>query len=98
MLTVREAVEQIIQAASLLPVEAIPLVQAAERISRETIVAPFDTPRFTNSAMDGYAVRAADLLEAKPGSPTILTLGGRVTAGEGPVTITSGTCARVFTG
>jgi molybdopterin molybdotransferase len=56
-------------------------------------------PPFDNSAMDGYAVRAADVAEARPEAPVRLRLLGRVAAGQ---TFTgelrAGGCVRVFTG
>ena len=63
------------------------------------LVAPLDLPPFDNSAMDGYAVRAADVQGAKPEAPARLRLHARIPAGE-PYAgeLTTGECARVFTG
>jgi molybdopterin molybdotransferase len=49
-----------------LPSETVPFQQAVGRILAEPVVAPHDVPSFTNSAMDGFAVRAADV--SSPGA------------------------------
>lgn len=79
--------------------ERIPLTESAGRILAETIFSPLDLPTFDNSAMDGYAVRAADACGAKPEAPVRLRLHTRIPAGQ---TFTGelppGECARIFTG
>jgi molybdopterin molybdotransferase len=75
------------------------LHEAHHRIVSGPILCPLDLPPFDNSAMDGYAVRAADLPGANAASPVTLQLTGRVAAGEifdGEVK--PGTCVRLFTG
>lgn len=58
-----------------------------------------DLPRFTQSAMDGYAVRSEDLTEASKESPVTLTVRGTVGAGHDPGTpVDAGDAARIFTG
>ena len=57
------------------PLERVPVREAAGRILHEDVASPIDHPEFTNSAMDGYAVRAADL----PGS---LWITGESSAGH----------------
>ena len=79
--------------------ESVSLRAASGRILADQIRSPIDLPVFDNSAMDGYAVRAADVASAKPASPACLRLAGKVAAGEiflGEVT--PGTCVRLFTG
>lgn len=79
--------------------ERILLAESAGRILAETIVSPLDLPPFDNSAMDGYAVRAADVAGAKPEAPVRLRLQARIPAGEifgGE--LAPGECARLFTG
>jgi molybdopterin molybdotransferase len=62
-------------------------------------VAALDLPPFDNSAMDGYAVRAADVTTAKSESPVNLRLRGRVAAGESfAAEVAAGECVRLFTG
>jgi molybdopterin molybdotransferase len=65
----------------------------------ERVRSPIDLPPFDNSSMDGYAVRASEVLLASAQSPVRLRLAGRVAAGE---TLQSemqpGSCVRLFTG
>jgi molybdopterin molybdotransferase len=79
--------------------ETVVLAEAHRRILAEHIASPIDLPGFDNSAMDGYAVRAADLHGAGESSPVILRLRGRVPAGEVYAgEIVGGDCVRIFTG
>jgi molybdopterin molybdotransferase len=48
----------------------------------EEIKAPFDVPRFDNSAVDGFCVRAADVEKASNQTPVTLRLAGTIRAGE----------------
>jgi molybdopterin molybdotransferase len=60
MISVDEAIARIAGAFAPLNSERVPLAQAAGRVLAEAAVAPFDQPPAPMSAMDGYAVRAAD--------------------------------------
>ena len=82
-----------------LPSESVALNAAANRILAEDVVSPIDLPAFDNSAMDGYAVQAADVSSASAESPAVLAIVGRVPAGQTfPGSVESGTCVRIFTG
>src|SRR3954465_587556 len=59
-------------------VEDVPLIEADGRVLAEDIAAPLDLPPFDNSAVDGYAVRFADLVQ---GGETVLAVVGRIAAG-----------------
>jgi molybdopterin molybdotransferase len=99
VLELEEAVERILAAIAPLPVEKIPLSEAAGRILGQPLASAIDLPHFDNSAMDGYAVSAADLATASSATPVSLRLIGRVAAGEifsGKVL--PGMCVRLFTG
>jgi len=62
LLTVAEAQARILDAvAAVSGTETLPVREALGRVLAEDIVSPIDVPSHTNSAMDGYAVRAADL-------------------------------------
>lgn len=76
--------------------ETVGLRDAAGRILAGDLVAPRDVPAFANSAVDGYAVRHADLA---PDAETVLPVGGRVAAG-GTLgrPIGRGEAIRIFTG
>jgi len=79
--------------------ETVPLDSAQGRILAEEIQAPFPLPRFTNSAMDGYAVRAVDIQSAAQQSPVSLTITEEIPAGRFPTrTVTPGTTSRIMTG
>ncbi len=75
--------------------ERVPLAGAEGRVLSADIVAPIDLPPFDNSAVDGYALRHADLA---PGGPTTLPVAGRVPAGTAAEAIRPGTATRIFTG
>lgn len=83
MIDVAEAWARIAGAARPLPAEIRPLRDAVGRVAVEAVRSPLDLPGFDRSAMDGYAVRAAD---TAPGSPP-LRLVGAVAAGEDPTSI-----------
>jgi molybdopterin molybdotransferase len=93
--TARAAILQRIAAGSL-PTESLPLAAALGRVSARAIAAPGDVPGFAHSAMDGYALRAADL---DPVAPTRLALRAVLLAGagEGPA-LGPGDCVRIMTG
>jgi molybdopterin molybdotransferase len=77
-------------------VEAVPLQTANGRAIAHDVVAPIDLPPFDNSAVDGYAVRHADL-QAK--AETRLTVVERVTAGRAAArALAPATAVRIFTG
>jgi molybdopterin molybdotransferase len=99
VLDLETAVAQVLAALPAPQTERIPLTESAGRILAETIVSPLDLPPFDNSAMDGYAVRAADVQGAKPEAPARLCLQARIPAGETFAgELMPGECARVFTG
>lgn len=74
--------------------EPVPLVHGFGRVTSDDITSPLNVPGFDNSAMDGYAVRLADLEKQ-----TLLPIAGKAFAGqpfngEWP----TGTCIRIMTG
>ncbi|HEY5970769.1 MAG TPA: molybdopterin molybdotransferase MoeA [Pseudoxanthomonas sp.] len=75
--------------------ELVPLARAAGRVLARDIVAGLDSPRHAVSAMDGYAVRDADLMRL----PARLRVVGCCFAGQPDVPVMPpGCCTRVFTG
>jgi molybdopterin molybdotransferase len=99
MLELEEARRRLFDAIQPLPPETVPLSQAAGRVVADAVLSPIDLPAFDNSAMDGYAVRSADLASASAQSPVSLKLGGHVPAGAVSTGVLQpGTCVRVFTG
>ena len=99
MLELEEALVRILSAIQPLEHETVALTEAADRVLAEPIVSPVDLPRFDNSAMDGYAVRAADLAAASAERPASLQVRGKVAAGGVFADqVAAGTCVRLFTG
>ena len=96
MLSIEEAQQRILERAVPLRGERVPVVEAAGRVLAEDIVAPRPLPPFDNSAMDGYAVRAADL-GPRPGARLQVVGESRAGAGDLP-TVGSGQAVRIFTG
>ena len=76
--------------------ERVGLRGARGRVAAKDVIAPGDLPPFDNSAVDGYAVRHADLL---PGADTKLAIAGRLTAGaRADIALKPGQAIRIFTG
>jgi molybdopterin molybdotransferase len=76
-------------------IETVPLMRADRRIAAEDSFAQSDLPPFANSAVDGYAVRHADL--ASEGE-TVLRVSGRLAAGATQIVGAAQSAVRVFTG
>ncbi|MDO8732212.1 MAG: molybdopterin molybdotransferase MoeA [Actinomycetota bacterium] len=82
-----------------LPSSAIPLATANGCVLAEDIAARWALPSFANSAMDGYAVQAKDVLTASEEQPVRLQVIEDIPAGSWPKSeLTSGTAARIMTG
>jgi len=99
VISLEEAQERILAAIQPLPAEEIPVQEALARYLAAPIHSPVDLPPADNSAMDGYAVRAADLAAATAAKPVTLRLIGGTRAGSafaGDVEV--GACVRIFTG
>lgn len=97
LLPIAEA-ERLIHArvSAVTEVETVPLAAARGRVIARDIVAPLSLPPFDNSAVDGYAVRHADL---NPATETRLAIGERVTAGHAAAhALAPGEAIRIFTG
>jgi molybdopterin molybdotransferase len=80
--------------------ESVGLRGACGRVLARDVAAPLDLPPFDNSAMDGYAVRRADLHSATPDSPLRLSCAQVLAAAptETRNTPAPGECARIMTG
>jgi molybdopterin molybdotransferase len=95
MLSVAEALERILKSFRPLPAETVGIAEAFGRVLAEDVRARVTQPPHAVSAMDGYAVRAADVASV----PATLKVIGAVPAGglfEGA--ITAGEAVRIFTG
>ena len=82
----------------LAPVDA-PLADAHGLVLAEAVTTTEPVPPFANTAMDGYAVRAADTAGASDDAPVRLRVVGELPAGHAPdVTVGSGEAVRIMTG
>lgn len=99
MIGVDAALERILAGvAPLLPV-ALPLTEALGLTLAEDVTAPHDVPPYRNAAMDGYAVRGADIASARRDAPVRLAVIATIAAGHpSDVAIESGQAARIMTG
>ena len=94
-----EARARVLGAVSALPAVRVPLDEAVGRALREPLVAPHALPPFANTAMDGYAVRSADLASAAETSPVTLRVVEVLPAGHAPTrALVAGEAARIMTG
>jgi molybdopterin molybdotransferase len=92
LLPVDEARGRMLAKVAALPAETVPLAQAIGRVLAEDVTAVRDQPPFRASAMDGWAVRAAD-------TPGRLTIVGESAAGHGyEAALKPGEAVRIFTG
>jgi molybdopterin molybdotransferase len=79
--------------------EWVPLADALGRVVAETVRSATDLPPWDNSAMDGYAIRSADVAGATDASPLLLEVLGDLPAGATPVAeVRRGGAIRIATG
>ena len=98
-LAAAEAVRCILDEVRRQPALRMPLDDALDAVLAEDVVSPLDIPAWTNSAMDGYAARGADVRGASEERPVRLKVVEHLPAGRFPTKpIAEGECARIFTG
>jgi molybdopterin molybdotransferase len=99
LLSVDEARERVLDRIQPLSPLALPLTDAHGCVLAEDVVAAVDLPEFASSAMDGFAVRAADVSGATPSRPAELKIVGRALIGHRPEgTVGHGEAMRIATG
>ena len=82
-----------------LPTEPVSPDEALGRVLAEPVVAATALPPWDNSAMDGYAIRSADVASATEAEPVRLGVVGEIAAGTAPDTaVATGTALRIATG
>jgi molybdopterin molybdotransferase len=99
LISVEEALERILSYVSLLPPEEKQILDALGQVVADDVVSHMDIPPLDNTAMDGYAVRAADTAGASESAPVLLRVVGELAAGyvfDGEVS--AGTAVRIMTG
>jgi molybdopterin molybdotransferase len=98
-LAAADAARRILAEVRRQPALRVPLDDALASVLAEDIVSPLDIPAWTNSAMDGYAARGADVRGASAASPVRLRVVEQLPAGAFPThALGLGECARIFTG
>jgi molybdopterin molybdotransferase len=99
MLTVTEASERILAEIKALPPEEVPLRQALGRVLATDVTATVTMPPWSNSSMDGYAVRSADITPVMTGTAVRLRVIATIAAGEfAPRALKRGEAMRIMTG
>jgi molybdopterin molybdotransferase len=94
-----EAARRILDEVRRQPVLRMPLDDALDSVLAEDVVSPIDIPAWTNSAMDGYAVRGEDVRGASAERPVRLRVIEQLPAGAFPTRrVGPGESARIFTG
>ena len=95
----RDAALRILEDVRPQPPLRVPLDDALGSVLADSIASPLDIPAWTNSAMDGYATRAADVRGASDEAPVRLRVVEEIPAGRFPArAVGPGECARIFTG
>lgn len=82
MRTVDEHRAAVLALVGPLPARTVPVGSALGLVLARDVVAAVDLPGFDNSAMDGYAVRAAELIGAALAAPVVLPVAGDIAAGD----------------
>src|SRR6185295_1987693 len=99
MISVRDALDRVLDGLPRLGSEQVALTQARARVLAAPIAAPRDVPPFRNSAMDGYAVRSVDVAHATPAAPLRLRVLETVAAGAvARASVNAGAAIRIMTG
>jgi len=100
LLLLEDARAQVLAAIpAALPAEMVALSDSLGRVLAADVVAATDLPPWDNSAMDGYAIRAADVAGATEAAPVLLRVAGEVAAGSASETaVLPGRALRIATG
>ncbi|MEE9548926.1 MAG: molybdopterin molybdenumtransferase MoeA, partial [Candidatus Binatia bacterium] len=99
MISVEEAIRIILRQISPLPREEVPLIQAGGRLLCEKVRAHRNVPPFSNSAMDGYAVRWRDVAKTSVSDPVALRVVEDIPAGYvAKHRVARGNAIRIMTG
>src|ERR1700739_1727113 len=99
MISADQSLQIVLENVAPLGVERIPILDALGRVLAENIRSKRDIPGFDNSAMDGYAVRAADLATASDTKPVKLAVVETIGAGQMPThRVLQGQAVRTMTG
>ena len=98
-LSVEDHLARILDAIEPLPDFPQPLMETMGLAAAEDVISPIALPSFDNAAMDGYAVRAADVATATEEAPVHLPVVGEIGAGQATLlALSPGTAAKIMTG
>lgn len=99
MIPLADVQREILGAVAALARSTLPLSDAVGLVTADDVIAREAVPPFANSAMDGYAVRAADTAGAAPEAPVRLVVAGELPAGHAPTqSVGDGEAIRIMTG
>ena len=99
MLSVEDARDKILGTVRKTEKVTIPVIDSLGLVLTDNVESTINIPPYDNSAMDGYAIRAEDVLEATPDNPTILNVIETIAAGQLPQeNLKEATAARIMTG
>jgi len=99
LMSLEDARARMLDGLEALPAEVVALGDAAGRVLTDALTSRHTLPPWDNSAMDGFAVRAADIAAATKDAPVRLAVSGEAAAGRiSDATVTSGHAVRILTG
>ncbi|MGZ8571887.1 MAG: molybdopterin molybdotransferase MoeA [Actinomycetota bacterium] len=99
LLSVEEAREKVLSQIHVLPPIELPLTDAYGCVAANDVLSAVDLPEFPSSAMDGFAVRADDVMGATPDAPVELKVVGKALIGQRPeATVGMGEAVTIATG
>ena len=99
MIPLADVQREILGAVAPLAPVTVPVRDALGLVTTRDVIAGEAVPPFANTAMDGYAVRAADTAGADPEAPARLVVAGELPAGRAPTQpVGEGEAIRIMTG
>ena len=81
LLSVSEAQERILATISSIGMEQVAIEDGIGRVLGESVYAGIDLPPFSNSSMDGFALRSEDVVDASKDEPVSLVVVGDIPSG-----------------
>ena len=86
MITMEEAIDQVVEATSLIESSRVDLADARDRILAEDVHSDLNMPPFDKATMDGYAVIESDIKDTTKDNPRVLEVIEEIPAGSVPTT------------
>lgn len=98
MIDVDEALARILAAFHQLPMVRVPLAEAVGYVLSVDVIASASVPAFANAAMDGFAIRAVDSIDAAKTPATLMVIAEVAAGTESTVPVAAGAAVRIMTG